>query len=221
LDDRHYENALRAFLNALRETPDKEAAHEIADVPVGVSNRHAHLSVKDREILFGADHALTSVKALSQPGQFASKETLTVCGPKGVLERVRVLGPERAQTQVELLHRDCFTLGIAACLRMSGDLRDSPGVTLVGPKGSVQLREGAIVARRHIHMRPEDAERFGVGDGAVVSIRLSGARGGVYDQVVIRVSEASTLDCHIDVEEANGMGVGPASIAQIVKHTVL
>ena len=218
------ETALRLFADALRgaavSAPDQLCNPQDVSaetVPVGISNRHAHLSRADLEALFGAGAQLTPFRDLSQPGQYAAKEMVTVAGPKGIIEHLRILGPERDQTQVEILRGDCFKLGIAPCIRISGDLEGSPGVTLIGPAGSVNLSCGAIVAQRHIHMTPQDSERFGVRDGDHVCIKLVGSRGGVYDQVVIRVTPASSLDCHLDIEEANGMGIGPDTTAHIVK----
>lgn len=214
---------LDAFVGALSGAPD-EAPQEFTcqtlsfdTVPVGVSNRHVHLSQSDIEALFGPGHQLGVKTELSQPGQFAAEETVAIKGPRGTIERVRILGPARKQTQVELLKGDCIKIGIAPCLRESGDLGESPGVTLIGSAGSVDIAEGAIVAKRHIHMTPQDARRFSVSDGDIVCIKLVGSRGGVYDQVVIRVSPDYALDCHVDIEEANGMCIGPDTRAHIVK----
>lgn len=190
---------------------------EVGDIPIGVSNRHIHLSQADLECLFGVGHQLTPLKELSQKGQFACKETLILCGPKGAIEKVRVLGPVRPETQVEVMAGDGFKLGVNAPVRMSGDLKASAPVTLVGPKGSVCLKEGMIVAQRHIHMHPNDAKRFGVENGDCVSLEWSGLRGGVFHNVAIRVSEASTLECHLDVEEANAMLLDGSSKLKLIK----
>ena len=195
-----------------------DAAKESEDgIPVGISNHHIHLSAEDLEICFGAGYELTPIKDLSQPGQFACKETMTIAGPKGALEKVRILGPVRKETQVELLAADNFKLGIKAPLRMSGDLEDSASVTLVGPKGAVVLKQGAIVAQRHIHMTLEDAERLGVKNGDIVGIEVEGPRGGIFNNVAIRANNTSALDCHIDTEEANAMGLNSKSRIKIVK----
>lgn len=187
------------------------------DIPVGVSNRHLHLSQADLDVLFGPGYELTSIKELGQPGQFACKETLTVCGPKGALEKVRVLGPTRSKTQVEILAGDGFKLGVKAPVRQSGDLAGSPGVTLVGPKGSVVLTEGTIIALRHIHMTLADAARYGVKDGDVVSIEFDTERGGIMRNVLIRANDSSALECHVDTEEANAFGVSGKSHFKIIK----
>ena len=186
-------------------------------VPIGVSNRHVHLSQNDLESLFGSGYELTKIKDISQPGQFACKETVTIAGPKGAIEKVRVLGPTRKQSQVEILKSDCFKLGINAAMRMSGDLDGTPGITLIGPKKSLFLTQGAIVAKRHIHMLPRDARRFGVTDGQVVSLKVSGERGGILGNVVIRVTTTSALECHIDTEEANAMDLKNGSEITIIK----
>lgn len=186
-------------------------------VPVGISNRHVHLSKADHQVLFGADCSLSKTKDLSQPGQYACNECVTLCGPKGALEKVRILGPLRPQTQVEVMAGDCIKLGIPTAVRLSGDLAGTPGLTIVGPKGSVQIPEGAIVAQRHIHMLPEEARQFGVSDGQIVSIQCDESRGGTYRNVVIRATSTSALECHLDIEEANAMGIHAKSKVIIVK----
>ncbi len=186
-------------------------------VSVGVSGRHVHLSQEDLEALFGAGYELTPIKELSQPGQFAAKETVTLVGPKGVIERVRVLGPMRPSTQVEVLRGDTFKLGIPACVRMSGKLEGTPGVTLAGPHGTVALSRGTIVAARHIHMTCDEAAQRGLHDGQVVSIAFGGERGGRLDNVVVRANNTSALDCHIDTEEANAFGIKSGSVVEIIK----
>ncbi|MCL1983508.1 MAG: phosphate propanoyltransferase [Clostridiales bacterium] len=206
--DTKYEAVFKLLMEALQSSQAKaEAKKDSYEIPVGVSNRHLHLSQSDMETLFGAGCQLTKTKDLSQPGQFACKETVTVCGPKGVIENVRVLGPVRSQTQVEILAGDCFKLGVPSAVRLSGDLSGTPGITLVGPKGAVQASEGVIVAQRHIHMTLEDARRFGVCDGQVVSIEADSPRGGTLSNVAIRANGNSALECHIDTEEANAMGL--------------
>lgn len=186
------------------------------DIPVGVSNRHVHLSQHDLEQLFGQGYELEKMKELSQSGQYACKETVTICGPKGVLEKVRVLGPVRNETQVEILAGDCFKLGVKAPIKLSGDLDGTPGITLVGAKGSVQIKKGVIVAQRHIHMTPSDAEKFGVRDGQCVDLEVSGVRGGVLKNTMIRVTQQSGLECHVDTEEANALGLNSHSTVRIV-----
>jgi putative phosphotransacetylase len=210
-----------AIMNLLLETiasiSSENEKEDIDEIPVGVSNRHVHLSQADLNILFGESYQLTKLKDLSQPGQYACKETITICGPKGAIEKVRILGPVRRKTQVEVLAGDSFKLGVVSQVKMSGDLNGTPGITLIGPKGSVQIQEGVIVAQRHIHMSLKDAEFFGVHDGQIVSIKVDGLRGGIYDNVVIRANNSSALECHIDIEEANAMNINNQSKIKIVK----
>ena len=204
---KEYEVLMQALLKAVQEASKENAASIAAGVPVGISNRHIHLSQADLDQLFGAGYQLTPMKELSQPGQFACKETVTICGPKGAIEKVRVLGPVRKETQIEIVAGDCFKLGVKAPAKLSGDLAGTPGITVVGPRGSVQTAQGLIVAQRHIHMAPADAQAYGVQDGQIVKIRVGGLRGGIYDNVAIRVTTSSKLECHLDTEEANAMGV--------------
>lgn len=206
-----------AVIQLLMEAVKSDSGKDDFKIPVGVSNRHVHLSQEDLEALFGKGYELTNMKELSQPGQFACMETLTICGPKGAIEKVRILGPVRKQTQVEILAADSFKLGKKAQPKMSGELSGTPGITLVGPKGSVETKEGVIVAQRHIHMSPSDALKFGVHDGQEVSIKTEGIRGGVFDHVAIRVTDTSSLECHLDTEEANAMGLGGSATVTIVK----
>lgn len=200
----------------LLEAVKKETAESSQKVPVGISNRHVHLSAAALEKLFGCGYELEKMKDLSQTGQYACKETVTICGPKGAIEKVRILGPVRKETQIEILAADCFKLGIKAPVRLSGDLDGTPGLTLVGPRGSVQTSQGAMIAQRHIHMAPQDAVRFGVHDGQVVTLQLDGLRGGTLQNTVIRVTEQSVLECHLDTEEANAMGIGAGATVRIV-----
>jgi len=212
------EAVLKLLLEAVKNDGQKTASQgNSSEIPVGVSNRHVHLSQKDLESLFGADYSLTKLKDLSQPGQYACKELVTICGPKGAIEKVRILGPERSKTQVEVLNGDCIKLGAASNVRLSGDLSRTPGITLVGPKGSVQIEEGLVVAQRHIHMTPEDAKNLGVCDGDIVCIKFDDLRGGIYSNVAIRANDASKLECHLDIEEANAMGINSKSKVTIVK----
>ncbi len=207
-----YEAIMELFLEFI--SSQKKDAYEI---PVGVSNRHIHLSQEDLDTLFGSGYSLTKLKELSQTGQYACKETVTICGSKGAIEKVRILGPVRSKTQVEVLAGDSFKLGLFPQTRMSGDLQGTHGITLIGPKGSVMINEGLIVAQRHIHMNTKDAEFFGVCDGQIVSIEVKGLRGGVYNNVIIRADDNSTLECHIDIEEANAMGIDGKSKIKIIK----
>ena len=172
-------------------------------VPVGISARHVHLSRDHVETLFGAGYQLTPEKSLSQPGQFACKEQVEVCGPKGSIKKVRILGPERKQSQVEMAFSDCRILGIKPPVRTSGDLKETPGILLKGPVGEVSLKEGVIIADRHIHMTPEEASWFGVSDGDRVNVQVPGEKAGVLGRVLVRVTNESRLDLHVDTDDAN------------------
>ncbi|WP_434586521.1 phosphate propanoyltransferase [Klebsiella sp. R390] len=177
------------------------------DIPVGISNRHVHLSQQDVEALFGKGYALTPFKPLRQPGQFAAEECVTVVGPKGSLTRVRVLGPTRPVTQLEISRADAFTLGIQAPVRESGQLEQAGNALLIGPAGHVELRSQVICAWRHIHMSPQDAQRLNVSHGQKVKVGSRGERQLTFDEVVVRVRDDFVLELHIDTEEANAAGL--------------
>lgn len=172
-------------------------------IPIGVSNRHVHVSQGDLETLFGQGYQLTKKSDLKQPGQYACNETVTIRGPKGEFDRVRILGPVRPQSQVEIAKTDSFRLGVRPPIRESGDLNGSPGLEMIGPSGTVSLPQGAIVALRHIHMRPEQAAALGVKDKDLVEVETFGERSGVFGDVLIRVSENFQMEMHVDVDEAN------------------
>ncbi|MDO5558025.1 MAG: phosphate propanoyltransferase [Oscillospiraceae bacterium] len=187
-------------------------------VPVGISARHVHLSREAIDILFGRGYELTVFKGLSQPGQYAANETVGVVGPKGSFKKVRVLGPARPQSQIEISQSDTRTLGISAPLRESGDLNGTPGVKLVGPAGEVELKGGLIIAKRHVHMSPADAAWFGVKDKDIVMVRADGEKGGIFTDVVVRVNENYSLDMHIDTDEANAFGIKPGQKLTLIKN---
>lgn len=172
-------------------------------VPVGISARHIHLTREDIQKLFGKGYQLTFMKPLSQPGQFAAAETVTLIGPKGKIERVRILGPERKESQVEIPFSDSRRLSVTPPVRTSGDLAGTPGITVKGPAGEVRLESGVIVADRHVHMVPEDAAWYGVKDGDVVKARVSGPKGGIIEQITVRVDESYHLELHLDTDDAN------------------
>ena len=169
---------------------------------VEVSARHVHLTQEDVEALFGKGHELTYVRDLSQPGQFVCEERVDIVGPKRTLSNVVILGPIRPASQVEVALTDCFTLGTVAPVRESGDLAGTPGITLRGPAGEVTLKEGVIVAKRHIHMTPADAEAFGVQDKQIVEVRVDTSRPLTFGDVVVRVSPKFALAMHVDTDEA-------------------
>lgn len=188
---------------------------ESVKIPLGISNRHVHISATDLETLYGKGAELKRLRDLSQPGQFVSEQTVTLVGPKGVIEKVRVLGPLRKKTQVEISVSDCFRLGIKAPIRDSGDLAGSAPITLVGPVGSVTIQEGCIIAARHIHMSPQDAEKFGVINGNRVNIKSSGPRGIVFTEVLVRVNESYLLEMHLDVDEANAASLANGDLLEV------
>jgi putative phosphotransacetylase len=172
-------------------------------IPVAVSARHVHLSPEHVEGLFGKGYELAKKSNLSQPGQFATNETVVIAGPKGSLERVRVLGPSRKLTQAEISWTDAAKIGVRPPLRESGDIKGSAPLTLIGPAGSLTLSEGLIIAQAHIHMSPQDAQRFNVQNGEFVTVKISGERPLSIEKVLIRVSERYRLEMHIDTDEAN------------------
>ena len=187
-------------------------------VLVETSARHLHLSQKDLDMLFGEGYSLTNKKDLSQPGQFACAERVDVVGPKRTLEGVTVLGPLRKTTQIELSMTDTRSIGLDAPVRESGDIEGSAGCKLVGPKGEIELKQGVIVAKRHIHMTPEDATEFGVKDKDVVSVKIdSEGRSLVFGDVVVRVSDKFALAMHIDTDESNAAGVKYGMMGTVIR----
>lgn len=185
-------------------------------VPVASSARHIHLCRADVEKLFGAGYQLQEFKKLSQPGQFACKEQVTVVGPKGELKKVRVLGPERKETQVEIALTDSFALGIRPPVRMSGKISGTPGCKLVGPAGTAEVAEGVIVAARHLHLSGEQAAMFGLKDGQVVRLKSEGERAVIFDNVVVRAGKGHDMEVHIDTDEANCIAMGGAPMMEVL-----
>jgi len=183
---------------------------------VEISARHAHLSDADLEVLFGEGYKLTPKKELSQPGQFACEEKITVRGARGEL-KMSVLGPTRKATQVELSLTDARTVGVKALIRESGDIAGTSGVTIVGPCGEVELSEGAIAAKRHIHMTTKDAEYYGVTNGQIVEVKVeTDGRTTTFGDTVVRVSDSYALAMHIDTDEANAAGVSGSALGEII-----
>lgn len=185
-------------------------------VSTGISGRHVHLSDDHLKILFGEGSTLTKVKDLSQPGQFASNEFVDVIGPKGKLTNVRVLGPTRKNTQVEISKTDSFKLGVKPPVRDSGAVEGTPGVILRGPKGEIEIDEGVILALRHIHMTPDDAEKLGVEDGQMVQVEVEGPRALTFKEVIIRVRDDFALDFHVDTDEANAAGLNNGDVVRVI-----
>jgi len=185
-------------------------------VPVGVSARHIHLSVDHIEQLFGKGYELQVLKDLSQPGQYAAVETVAVVGPKGKFDKVRILGPARGKTQLEVSRTDAFSLGLNPPVRESGHTEGTPGCKLIGPAGEIDIEEGVIVAARHIHFHTDDAKRWGIQDKQLLSVKLEGERSLIFEQVIARVSDQYALDMHIDTDEANAAGAKTGDTAIIL-----
>lgn len=185
-------------------------------VPIGVSARHIHLSQEHIAALFGEGAELTVLKALSQPGQFAANETVEVIGPKGGFPKVRILGPARPKTQLEISRTDAIALGLNPPVRESGDIEGSPGITIVGPAGRVTVEEGVIIAARHIHFHTSEAAAWGITDKQRLRVRVGGERGLIFENVIARVSDSFALDMHIDTDEANAAGVKTGDLAEIL-----
>lgn len=204
VDEKNIEQITKLVVEMLRGDSAKEEGYM---VPVGVSARHVHLTQSDVEALFGAGYQLTKKKDL-MGGQFASNEQVTIVGTKlRAIENVRILGPVRKESQVEISQTDALKLGVRAPLRDSGDIKGSAPIAIVGPKGAIYLKEGCIVARRHIHMSPKDAAAAGLQDKDVVSVKATNARGTTFDEVLIRVHDSFTLEMHIDTDEANASNI--------------
>ncbi len=176
-------------------------------VPVGISSRHVHLCQADLETLFGSGHTLTSMKPLSQPGQYAAEELVNLIGPKNSINNVRILGPVRPATQVEISRTDGFLLGVSAPVRDSGDLKGSAGIIIEGPKGKIELKEGVIQAQRHVHLHTTEAAEMGVADKQWASVKVGGERSLTFEKVLLRVNANYARDFHIDTDEGNAAGL--------------
>ncbi len=185
-------------------------------MPVGVSARHVHLSPDHVEALFGPGYALAPLRELSQKGQYAAQETVTLIGPKGILPNVRILGPARGASQVEISRTDGFALGIQPPVRLSGNLQGTPGITIAGKNGVVVLREGLIVAKNHVHMSLDDAAKFGVAGGDSLIVQTMGDRSVLFADVTVRVSPAYSLDLHLDTDEANAASLKTGDAVRLV-----
>jgi acetate kinase len=225
----HYNSRVRALViltdealdiarDAARVAVGADRVDTSTGIPIAVSARHVHLTQAAVEALFGPGHRLTPRNPLSQPGQFACEETVDLVGPRRTIERVRVLGPTRRRTQIEVARTDEFFLGVDAPVRASGDLDGTPGITLRGPHGELTVEEGVICAWRHIHMTPADARAFGVGDGDVVEVDVTGGpRRLTFGDVLVRVSDAFALEMHIDTDEANAAELDNGTPGELVR----
>ncbi|ERM15974.1 ethanolamine utilization phosphate acetyltransferase EutD [Brevibacillus laterosporus] len=188
-------------------------------VPIEASGKHVHLSRADIDTLFGPGYELTKMKDLSQPGQYACKERVTLIGPKGALHNVVVLGPERKETQVEIALTDSVALGVKGIIKESGQLEGTPGIVIASATNMVQLQRGLIVAKRHIHMTPEDAKKHNVVNGETVQVKVFSNRPLIFDDVMIRVSPSYATFMHIDYDEANACGFMKGTMGKILKKS--
>ncbi|GHU63190.1 phosphate propanoyltransferase [Clostridia bacterium] len=185
-------------------------------VPAAVSNRHVHLSRRDLDTLFGTDYELVPMKALVQPGQFASSDTVSLAGPKGRIDGIRVLGPVRGNTQVEISLTDSFTVGIEPVIRMSGDLEGSPGARLITKRGSIELKYGVLIAARHLHVSVEQAKMLDLKNGQSVSLKKAGEREITFGNFIVRSGPAHELEAHIDRDEANAAMICDGEYLEII-----
>lgn len=176
-------------------------------VPVAISNRHVHLSAADVEKLFGKGHKLMQTRQLSQPGQFVCEEKISLVGPKGTIHGIRVLGPERKETQLEISKTDSYILGIKPVVRMSGDLDGTPGGKLVGPEGEVEIPKGIIVSARHLHVSADEANWYGLKNGDIIKVKKTGERETIFAGVIVRAGDGHSLEVHIDTDEGNAAGI--------------
>lgn len=200
----------------IQQLEQKDPAPKPKGIPIAVSARHVHLSEQHVAALFGPSYKLTKRSDLSQPNQFAAEETVTLAGPKGTIERVRILGPSRKLTQVEISQTDAFKLGVKPPIRQSGDIKGSAPITIIGPKGSIYLPEGLIIAQAHIHMAPSDAEHFNVHDGQIVQVAADTERPMTFGRVLVRVSPSYRLEMHIDTDEGNAAFIQKGQIGELI-----
>lgn len=205
---------MKSLESTLREVLNEVISDEVV---VGVSNRHIHLSQEDLEELFGVGYSLSKMKDMKQPGQFAAKETVTIEGPKGRFEGVRILGPVRKETQVEVSISDSFKIGVKPPIRESGKLDRTPGIKIIGPKGSIVKERGVIVAGRHIHMPKYIADIKGYKDGEFVKVETSGERKVVLYNVLLRVGSNMAKEIHLDMDEANAAGLKNDDYVKIIR----
>ncbi|MDD2180807.1 MAG: phosphate propanoyltransferase [Bacilli bacterium] len=187
-------------------------------VPIGISARHTHLTKEHLEILFGRDYCLKILKKLSQPGEYASLETIGVKGPKGKIEKIRVLGPIRKYTQIEISKTDAYKLGLTPPVRESGDIVGSSPITLVGPKGQIELSEGCIIASRHIHITPDEVKKLGLENQTKVCVLIDGVKGGIIHNVTLKVSENYQFELHLDTDDGNAFLINQGDMGTIIKY---
>ncbi len=207
---------MESLLNEIVEEVINRVKKE-AFIEVEASGRHVHLSREDVDKLFGKGYNLTKLRDLSQPGQYACKERVTITGPKGSIKNVIVLGPCRKETQVEISLTDGAVLGVKAPIKQSGDLEGTLGIGISTENGCVQLDKGLMVAKRHIHITPKDAKKFDVNDNEIVQVKVMGQRPLIFDDVVVRVSDSFETYMHIDYDESNACGYTKGTVAKIIK----
>jgi putative phosphotransacetylase len=186
-------------------------------IPVGVSNKHCHLTEAHFKILFGAAASPKKVKDIKQPGFYAAEELIDVQGPKGVVKKIRLVAPYRANTQIELAVTDAIAIGLKPPVRESGDVKGSAGAVLIGPAGKVEIKEGVIIAQRHVHFSPSEAKTWGMTSGETVRVRCGtgGGRAAVFEDVVVRISDKYSLEFHVDTDEANAAGIKTGDFVHI------
>lgn len=185
-------------------------------IPIETSARHVHLSKNDLEVLFGSGYELASLKSISQEGEFAASEEVAIATGKDNIERVRIVGPLRKKTQVEISITDAIKLGLTSPIRESGELEETPGITLIGPKGTVDLESGVIVAQRHIHASPTDAVKYNLKDKQIVSVKIEGERGLIFNQVIVRVAQNFVWRFQVDTDEANAAGLRGGEEGEVI-----
>lgn len=186
-------------------------------IPVAASQRHIHISAGDLETLFGVGYKLRPMRNLSQPEQYASQERIAISGPKGRIDNVRVLGPERPETQVEISLTDSYKLGIHPVVRMSGDIEGTPGCQLIGPAGVLSLNKGVIVAARHLHISDEEAALYSLKNGDIIKVKKDGIRETVFGNILVRAGKAHSLELHIDTDEANAADIHNGELLELLR----
>ena len=218
MEEQDYKKLVEMITETIyKEIKPKEESSNLFSIPAEISNHHVHLTRDSLDVLYGKGYELTKLRDLSQPGEFASNERLSIVGANmRVIEKVRILGPLREYTQAELSITDGYFLGLDLPTRISGNIKGSPSITIIGPKGVLTLSEGAIRAARHIHMTPKDAESYGVKDKDRVNVEASGEHGVIYKNVVIRVTQKSKLALHLDTDEANAGNLKGSGLARIL-----